>query len=84
MEKCDNLQRLTEFESLVYDSVCSRQIMKREDGQVPDYVMFDEICNGLRAEALEVLRSLYRKGLIEHHQTVNGIPMFGIKQNENG
>lgn len=79
---------LTPDERTAYEAVDEIQGIKREYRQVPDYAMLPEIYNFLRPELpagfeqpiLNALRSLYRRGLISYHSTVNGIPMFGIKQ----
>lgn len=69
----------TVFEQLVYDAISERQEMKRGNGEFPDFVLIDEIYNCYKAQLLEALRALCRKGLIEHHMTVNKKPMFGVR-----
>lgn len=79
---------LSEIESVVYDAVDEIQGMKRDSGQVPDFALIFEVCNFLRPElpqgfesdVMGALRSLYCRGMIEYHQNVNGVPMFGVKQ----
>lgn len=79
---------LTDSEKAALEAVADIQEMKRDGGQTPDYALLPEVYNFLRpelpagfeADILKSLRALYRRGLIEFHQTVNGIPMFGIKE----
>lgn len=76
-------------ESLAYEAVEEIQGITRDSGRSPDFALINEVYNFLRPElpqgfesgVLDALRALYRRGLIEFHQTVNGIPMFGIKEN---
>lgn len=79
---------LTDSEKTALEAVADIQEMKRDGGQTPDYALLPEVYNFLRpelpagfeADILKSLCALYRRGLIEFHQTVNGIPMFGIKE----
>lgn len=79
---------MTEDERLVYDAVKEIQGMKNDSNIQPDYAILFEIFNYLRHETpdnfesniLQTLRTLYRKGFIEFHKNVNGVPMFGIKE----
>ncbi len=79
---------LTETERISLEAVGEIQGIKRESGRAPDFAMLHEVYNFLRPElpqgfegaVLGALRTLCRRGLIEVHQTVNLIPMFGIKQ----
>ncbi len=79
---------LTSLELTVYEAVEEIQGIKHYNGQQPDYALLPEVYNFLRPEspegferdALSALRSLYRRGLITFHQTVNKIPMFGVKE----
>lgn len=70
---------LTPMERIALDAVSEIQDIKRNNGNQPDYAMLDEIINSLRAEVLESLRDLYRKGFITHHHNINGISLFGVK-----
>lgn len=77
---------LTDNERNAYEAVAEIQDIKRAGGQMPDYAILHEVYNQLRPELpagfesaiLRALRTLYRRGLIEYHRTVNGTPMFGI------
>lgn len=70
---------LTPMERIALDAVSEIQDIKRNEGGYPDYAALDEIINSLRAEMLEALRRLYRKGLVTHHLNVNGTSLFGVK-----
>lgn len=70
---------LTPIERIALDTVNEIQNIKRSEGGYPDYAALEEIINSLRAEILESLRRLYRKGLVTHHLNVNGISLFGVK-----
>lgn len=80
---------LTETERITLDAVVEIQGIKRESGRSPDFAMLHEVYNFLRPELLQgfegavlgALRNLCRRGLIDFHQNVNGVPMFGVKQN---
>lgn len=84
----DNNMNMTTDESLAFEAVKEIQGMKRDYKRFPDYATIHEVYNSLRHELpegfeesiLNALRSLYRRGLITHHSTVNGVPMFGIKE----
>ena len=74
---------LSDDEQLTLDAVREIQSIKRENRKRPDFAWSFEIYNYLRYEipeqrALQALRSLYRRGLLEFHKDVNGNPMFGI------
>lgn len=71
---------LTPMERIVLQTIEDIQDIKRGNMQHPDLAKQEEIYNSLKVEALEALRSLYRRGLITFNKTVNGIPMFGIKE----
>lgn len=83
---------LSPIEQLVYEAVSEIQGIQRDNKQVPDFALLYEVYNFLRPEmdagfenkALGALRTLYLRGLLAYHLTVNKIPMFGIKQNDNG
>ena len=82
------MAELTTNEQHAYEAVAYIQGVKREYGREPHYAMLHEVYNQLRPELpsgfesaiLQALRTLYRRGLIEHHRTVNGMPMFGVKE----
>lgn len=71
---------LTPIQKIALESVAEIQDMKRAGGLAPDYVTIEEISKYLREELLEALRTLYRQKMVEFHKTVNGVPMFGLKQ----
>lgn len=71
---------LAPIQQIAYDAVSEIQDMKRVGGKSPDFATIDEVVNYMREELLEALRVLYRQGKIEFHKTVNGVPMFGVKE----
>lgn len=75
MEKCDD----DPWEGIALSMV--REIVEAREGTVPAVAKFSEIMNSAKVEMLEALRRLYRKGLVTYHENVNGIRMFGIKEN---
>lgn len=70
----------------VLDALAEIQGIKRDTGRVPAFAFLDEMANFLRPEypgldadaLLPSLRTLYREKRIEHHRTVNDLPMFGV------
>lgn len=74
------------FKEAVREAVEEIQGMKRDSGRVPAFAFRHEVLNLLRPEwpgvssedALRALRELYREKRIEHHMTVNDLPMFGV------
>lgn len=71
---------LTNIEQLLLDIIDEIQSMKRDGRKLPDFATMIEIENSFRVELKEALNSLCRKGRLEWHKNVNGIPMFGIKE----
>lgn len=69
-------------EAMVQEAVRAGQDSKRALGKSPDFVTMDEITARFKAALMDALRALWRKGLLEHHRNVNGIDMFGIKQDD--
>ena len=69
----------TPLESLVLEWKEDIQTIKESNRTVPTFASMDEIKKSAHVEITEALRQLYRRGEIEYHSTVNGIPMFGIK-----
>lgn len=82
---------LTDYERSAYEAIREIQEIKADNGKGPCYAILFEVYNQLRHELpagfetqiLQALRTLYRRGLIEFRQTLNGIPMFGIKRELN-
>lgn len=74
------MMELTPIQQIAYDAVAEIQDMKRVGGKSPDFATIDEIVNYMREELLEALRVLYRNKMVEFHKTVNGVPMFGVKE----
>lgn len=71
---------LTPLQRVIADAIAECQEFKRSSGRSPDFCTLDEIIVSLKPEMLEALRELYRRKLIVHHSTVNGISMFGINE----
>lgn len=75
---------LTPIESVTLDLLTEICEKKASSGIEPAMASPDEISNSFNAEKMDVLRGLYRKGLIEYHSTVNGVPLFNpATDNEN-
>lgn len=74
------MSELTPIEQIILDTIDEIQSMKRDGGKAPDYATLIEIENSFRVELKEAINSLVRKGRVEWHKNVNGIPMFGIKE----
>lgn len=70
---------MTQLERLIYDAITERQQMNEETGKSPTYVTMPEVINALAVEIREALNRLVTENLLEWHQTVNGVRMFGIK-----
>lgn len=71
---------LTPTEQMTLDAISEIQSFKREGGKSPDFATLIEIENSFRIEIKEAINSLYRKGRVEWHRNVNGVPMFGVKE----
>lgn len=71
---------MTPIDQVTFDAVREVQQFHKDTGREPSFATMDEIINSLKAEILESLRRLYKQKLIEFHSTVNGIPMFGVKE----
>lgn len=71
---------MTPIEQVTFDALSEVQQFHKDAGKEPSFATMDEIINSLRTEVLEALRSLYKQGKVEFHKTVNGIPMFGVKE----
>ena len=63
----------------VLDILKRLQQAKKVDGVVPTIVDMVEIQQEASKAALEELRSLYKDGKIQHHETLNG-HAFSIKE----
>lgn len=56
------------------------EIIEAKQGVVePCLAHIDEIRNSINVEVLEILRNLYREGVIEYRIDLNKKPMFKIK-----
>lgn len=71
---------MTPIEQVTLDALAEVQRFRKDAGKEPSFATMDEIINSLRTEILESLRKLYCEGKVEFHKTVNGIPMFGVKE----
>ena len=63
----------------VLDILKRLQQAKKADGVVPTIVDMVEIQQAASKAALEELRSLYKEGKVQHHETLNG-HAFSIKE----
>lgn len=75
---------MPDMELMAYEAVREIQEMKKDGGLHPDLATKTEIFNSIQVEVMEALRSLFRKGMITFHRNVNGLEMFGIRENGNG
>lgn len=87
------METLTDPETLdqqIFDAISEIQGIKRDSHLFPDYAMMPEVFNflrpeyGERFEAMEAdlkegIRRLCRVKRIEWHMTVNGVLMFGVR-----
>lgn len=87
------METLTDPETLdqqIFDAISEIQGIKRDSRLFPDYAMMPEVFNFLRpeygerfenmeADLKEGIRRLCRAKRIEWHMTVNGILMFGVR-----
>ena len=71
---------MTPIEQVTIDALKEVQQFRKDAGKALTFATMDEIINSLKTEVLEALRRLYREGKVEFHKTVNGIPMFGVKE----
>lgn len=80
MGKCDNGKDMWEAVAL---SLLSEAVEVRKAlGRFPESAPFTELMNSAKVEILEALRRLYRKDKVTYHETVNGIPMFGVREED--
>ena len=63
----------------VKDIISRLQKAKKADGVIPTIVDMVEIQQAASKAVLEELRSLYKEGKVQHHQTLNG-HAFSIKE----
>ena len=63
----------------VLDILKRLQQAKKADGVIPTIVDMVEIQQEVSKAALEELRSLYKVGKVQHHETLNG-HAFSIKE----
>lgn len=73
---------LTPMESIAFELIDEIQTRHREESAAPDYATMREVTDMMEDEMRSALRNLYRRGLIEYHATVNGMPMFSLTTNE--
>lgn len=87
------METLTDPETLdqqIFDAISEIQGIKRDSHLSPDYAMMPEVFNFLRpeygerfetmeADLKEGIRRLCRAKRIEWHMTVNGVLMFGVR-----
>lgn len=71
---------MTPLQRIAYDAIKEIQEVKRSTGTDPDRVSIVEIKNSIMIELKEAINQLAREGVLEWHKTVNGIPMFGVKE----
>lgn len=55
--------------------------MNRAAKKSPDFATMPEIMNSLAVEVKESINRLVNDNLLEWHQNINGVRMFGIKDN---
>lgn len=68
------------WERIARETVEAIQNEKREWGVYPDYASMTEIRNTVIRNLKEALNGLSLKGELKWYKTVNGIPMFGIRE----
>lgn len=71
---------MTPIQQIAYDAIKEIQEIKRSAGTYPDRASIVEISNSIMIELKEAINQLARAGVLEWHKTVNGIPMFGVKE----
>lgn len=71
---------MTPLQQMAYDAIAEIQQAKRDAGSFPDRASMTEISNSIMVELKEAINTLALSGLLEWHKTVNGVPMFGIKE----
>lgn len=71
---------MTPLQQMAYDAIAEIQQAKRDAGAFPDRASMTEISNSIMVELKEAINTLALSGLLEWHKTVNGVPMFGIKE----
>lgn len=71
---------MTPYQQIAYDAIAEIQQAKRDAGTFPDRASMAEISNSIMVELKEAINALALAGVLEWHKTVNGIPMFGIKE----
>lgn len=74
------LKIMTPMQQIAYDTICEIQDIKREAGRSPNLAFMSEITNSVMIELKAALNDLSQQEVIEWSKTVNGMPMFGIKQ----
>lgn len=71
---------MTPLETIALDTISEIERFKKESGTEPALSTIDEMLISLKPELLEAVRSLYKQNRVIFRKTINGIPMFGIKQ----
>lgn len=71
---------MTQLERMIFNAVSERQQMNRTARRSPDFATMPEIMNALAVEVKESLNRLVNDNLLEWHQNINGVRMFGIKE----
>lgn len=71
---------MTPIEQVTIDALSEVQQFHKDIGKEPSLATLDEMLIALKPEMTEALRTLYREGKIVFRKTVNGIPMFGVKE----
>ena len=71
---------MTPIEQVTIEALSEVQQLRKDAGKEPSFATMDDIITSLKSEILEALRNLYREGKVEFHKTVNGVPMFGVKE----
>lgn len=72
---------MTQLERMIFNAVSERQQMNRAAKKSPDFATMPEIMNSLAVEVKESINRLVNDNLLEWHQNINGVRMFGIKDN---
>ena len=71
---------MTPIQQIAYDTIHEIQQAKIDAGVQPDRASMTEISNSIMIELKEAINQLALAGKLEWHKTVNGVPMFGVKE----
>ena len=69
---------IDKYDWRILDILKRLQQAKKADGVIPTIVDMVEIQQAASKAALEELRSLYKEGKVQHHETLNG-HAFSVK-----